>query len=186
MAAAPELKQYIETETAKGVDKTAITETLYTSGWQIDAIEAAFDELEAQQEAQPVQQTEVTDHQNTDENAPTDEPKKQKKLLTLKVGSESTVQGNDIISILFQLGFASIFLVNGIIALGKPADFEGLLNAFPLAVQFGHIDWMITFAGINDLALGSLILLGKARKLMWVWAGLWLAMVSIIKLIYLF
>jgi hypothetical protein len=185
MAAAPELKQYIETETAKGVDKAVITEALYTSGWQIDAIEAAFDELEGQQ-TQPDQQTVVTDHQNTDENAPLEEPTKQKKLLTLKVGSESTVQGNDIISILFQLGFASIFLVNGIIALGKPADFEGLLNAFPLAVQFGHIDWMITFAGINDLALGSLILLGKARKLMWVWAGLWLAMVSIIKLIYLF
>lgn len=179
---APELRQYIETELAKGNDKAVITETLYTNGWQIDAIQAAFEELESKS---PVSDASA-ESSSAAESVGAEQAKPHMKLLTLKAGQEFGVQGNDFISILFQLGFASIFLVNGIIALGKPADFEGLLQAFPLAKQIGHIDWMITFAGINDLALGALILLGKARKLMWVWAGLWLAMVSIIKLIYLF
>jgi hypothetical protein len=178
---APELRQYIESETAKGTDKATIIETLFTNGWQMDAIEAAFAELESQ----PAPSNAAVRSADSPEGAKQD-PEHHMKLLTLKSGQEFGVQGNDAISILFQLGFASIFLVNGIVALGKPADFEGLLQAFPLAVQLGHIDWMITFAGINDLALGALILLGKARKIMWVWAGLWLAMVSIIKLIYLF
>lgn len=178
----PELREYIKEERAKGVDEQAITETLHSNGWEEESIAAAFAELDAPAETatEPTLQTTQTGE------AEPETKRRAKRLFTMKLGAEDNVRGNDILSILFQLGFASIFLVNGIIALGKPSDFQGLLQAFPLAVQLGHIDWMITFAGINDLMLGSLILLGKAREFVWVWAGLWLAMVSIIKLIYLF
>ena len=86
----------------------------------------------------------------------------------------------------FRVGFASIFLVNGLIALLKPEDFEKLLLSFPLAEAIGHIDIMIMIASINDLVLSGLILSGKYRKLIWAWAGTWFAMVSIIKFISLF
>ena len=178
----PELRDYIKEERAKGVDQQLIVESLHSNGWEESTIAAAFSEIDSPDAASP----DTTQTATQPGPGSSDQKQRPKRLFTMRLGSEDNVRGNDILSILFQLGFASIFLVNGIIALGKPSDFEGLLQAFPLAVSLGHIDWMITFAGVNDLMLGSLILLGKAREFVWVWAGLWLAMVSIIKLIYLF
>jgi hypothetical protein len=86
---------------------------------------------------------------------------------------------------IFRVGFASIFLINCVNAWVRPADFQGLLNSFPLPLIRDHTSLFIKFAGLNDLILGSLILSGKFKRYIWAWAGVWLAIVSLVKLVHI-
>lgn len=88
--------------------------------------------------------------------------------------------------IFFRIGFASIFLVNSVAAWMRPDDFYPLLSSFPAAQAVGRIDLLVLAASFNDLILGGLILSGIAKKYVFAWAGLWLTMVSTIKLVSLF
>lgn len=84
--------------------------------------------------------------------------------------------------LIFRLGFASIFLINAIVATLHPEDFVGLLENNIIASRIGHYSVMMNIAMINDLLLGSFILLGKYKRLVYPWAGLWLLMIAGMKL----
>lgn len=86
---------------------------------------------------------------------------------------------------IFRTGFASIFLINGATALLHPADFVALVSTFPGVEMFNQAENMVLMVGINDLILGLLILSTKFQKYVLAWAGLWLGLVSTIKLVSL-
>jgi len=87
---------------------------------------------------------------------------------------------------LFRLGFASIFLVNAIVAAIKPHDFISLLSNNVVASLIGHEDVMVKIAMVNDALLGVLILVGWKRNWINAWAGTWLLLVATIKMMNLF
>ena len=83
---------------------------------------------------------------------------------------------------LWRAGFASIFLVNSLVAWLEPEDFINLLEANFIGKHLSYIDWMVKLAAVNDLALGLAIVVGKWRRLVYVWAALWLLLVAGLKL----
>lgn len=85
----------------------------------------------------------------------------------------------------FRLGFASIFLVNAIYAAFHPHDFTSLLNANLIARLLGHADFMVKIAMVNDLLIGIFILLNRHKKVVYTWAGCWLLLVAMLKLMNL-
>ncbi|MFZ1324081.1 MAG: hypothetical protein WAQ57_02895 [Candidatus Saccharimonadales bacterium] len=85
----------------------------------------------------------------------------------------------------FRLGFASIFFVNAIYAVFKPASFASLLEANVIASAIGHTDLMVKFAIINDLLLGIFIVGGWRKQLVYGWAGAWLLLPAGLKLMNL-
>lgn len=87
---------------------------------------------------------------------------------------------------LFVLGFASIFLINSAYALWQPKSFTDLLYNNPVTNAIGLESLMVKFVVVNDLILGLLILLGKRKKLVYAYAGIWLLIVAGIKLMNLF
>lgn len=87
---------------------------------------------------------------------------------------------------IFRVGFAGIFLANGIIAALRPEDFMTLITGFPVTHAIGHADILVKLVALNDLLLATLILSGRAKKFVWAWAGAYLAAVSFVKLLSLF
>ena len=85
---------------------------------------------------------------------------------------------------IFRFGFASIFIVNGIIAIVSPEDFRPLIEENIIGQHFptGIVDIMIWVIVVNDLVLGALFISGKWRMLMYVWSGLWLLTIAGIKI----
>lgn len=80
-------------------------------------------------------------------------------------------------SILFRIGLGSFFLINSVTAWTASGEFKDLLTNNSLASRIGHPDALIRLIGVNDAALFLLILSGKFRKLVIVWASLWLVTV---------
>lgn len=88
----------------------------------------------------------------------------------------------DILYLAFKLGFASIFLVNALVAIVHPEDFKKLLELNRVAQMIGFTDAMIVIAMVNDALIGVCILLGRWKLLVYAWAGLWLLLVAVLKL----
>ena len=83
----------------------------------------------------------------------------------------------------FRAGFASIFLVNAIVAVVTPGDFTKLITGNIIGQYFPEVvispmGWFIAF---NDLILGILILLNKWKVFVYGWAGIWLLVIAGIK-----
>jgi hypothetical protein len=85
---------------------------------------------------------------------------------------------------LFRFGFASVFMINALIAYVQPNDFLNLLHKSQVMKWLGDVDWMIPLIIINDLALGLMILFApKAyRPYVYAWTGLWFLAITVIKL----
>ena len=89
------------------------------------------------------------------------------------------------LQLIFRVGFASIFLINAVVAALRPEDFLGMLENNIIASRLGYHDLMIKFTMINDLLLGVFLLLGKYKRLVYPWAGAWLITVAGLKLMNL-
>ena len=85
------------------------------------------------------------------------------------------------------VGLAGVFLVNALVAALQPADFTGLVDRSLLGRWIpaitGH--WTAWAIGLNDLSIGlSLIAASRSRRaraLILAWAGVWLFVVTVIK-----
>ena len=82
----------------------------------------------------------------------------------------------------FRFGFASVFLINALIAWLEPGGFIKLMQGGLMGQvihDFAPFVWLI---GLNDGLLAVLILWGRARAWVLAWSGLWLLAVTLIKL----
>jgi hypothetical protein len=82
----------------------------------------------------------------------------------------------------FRLGFASIFLVNSLSALVDPNTFLRLMERSFLRLTPLPLEPMIWFIALNDLLTGVLVLLGWKWRYVYTWAGVWLLVVTWVKL----
>jgi hypothetical protein len=84
-------------------------------------------------------------------------------------------------------GLAGVFLVNALVAALQPSDFTGLVERSLLGRWFPAVtgDWMAWLIGVNDLLLGLCLVatswVRRLRPSMLAWAGLWLLVVTVIK-----
>jgi hypothetical protein len=85
---------------------------------------------------------------------------------------------------LFRFGFASVFLINALIAWLQPQDFLGLMQKSLAVKWLGHLEWMIPVIAMNDLALGIIILIAPKnyRPYVYAWTGLWFLAITVVKL----
>lgn len=83
---------------------------------------------------------------------------------------------------LFRIGFASVFLINSIIALLDPSGFIKLMQS-SLMGQFIHdfTPW-VRLIVLNDAVLGVLILSGRYSQYVLAWSGLWFLAITVLKL----
>ena len=84
-------------------------------------------------------------------------------------------------------GLAGVFLVNALVAVLQPSDFTGLVDRSLLGrwvPAFGG-SWVVWAIAINDLSLGLCIIAAtwsrRARPYVLAWAGIWLFVVTVIK-----
>ena len=83
---------------------------------------------------------------------------------------------------LFRIGFASVFLINSIVALVDPSGFVKLMQN-SLMGHFIHdfTPWVRLIAA-NDAVLGLLILSGRYSSYVLAWSGLWFLTITVLKL----
>lgn len=84
----------------------------------------------------------------------------------------------------FRLGVASLLIVNGVYAFVRPEDFSSILEANFIGQHIPEniVSGMVFFAGVNDIALGLLLISGKFRLIAYIWLGLWFATIAGVKL----
>ena len=84
-------------------------------------------------------------------------------------------------------GLAGVFLVNALVALLQPSDFTGLVERSLLGRWLPAVtgSWMAWLIGVNDLLLGLCLVAAawvrRLRPSVLAWAGLWLLVVTVIK-----
>ena len=84
-------------------------------------------------------------------------------------------------------GLAGVFLVNALVAVLQPSDFTGLVERSLLGRWLPVVtgDWMAWLIGVNDLLLGLCLVAAawvrRLRPSVLAWAGLWLLVVTVIK-----
>ena len=76
--------------------------------------------------------------------------------------------------VLFRLGLSTIFLLNSLTAWFSPDEFLELLDKSPLASAIASPHFWIYIIGINDGLLFLLILFGRWRKGIAIWAAVWM------------
>lgn len=83
----------------------------------------------------------------------------------------------------FRFGLAFLLLTNGIVAFIEPESFSSLLeaNAIGGLLPSGLIDVMVMFAGVNDITLSILVISGKWKSIVYLWIGLWFAVIAGVK-----
>ncbi len=75
---------------------------------------------------------------------------------------------------LFRFGLSIIFLLNSLAAWFSPDEFLELLDKSPLASAIASPHFWIYIIGINDGLLFLLILFGRWRKGIAIWAAVWM------------
>ncbi|HUS26348.1 MAG TPA: hypothetical protein VMY99_03305 [Nevskiaceae bacterium] len=98
------------------------------------------------------------------------------------------ITGTQALDMIFRVGFASIFLINTLVAWLSPNDFVHLLQNNPLVpVPSGiSLTFLVHIAAFNDLAIGIFVLMGRWKKWVYAWAGAWFLVVTLTKIGHLF
>lgn len=82
---------------------------------------------------------------------------------------------------IIRIGFALVFLANGLTAFFAPQEFKELLEvSFVSRILPIPISVFLLIIGINDLFMSGLILFNRYQKYIFGWAILWLIGVMII------
>jgi hypothetical protein len=102
----------------------------------------------------------------------------------LKSLTRGTANGFEVrvLDLVFRLGFASVFLVNSLIAVIEPSGFIELMRHSLIARLIQDFRPLVGLIAINDFLIALLILCGYLRALVLAWSGLWLLAVTLIKL----
>lgn len=150
-----ELIAYIQAQLSTGRSREEIFQVLADKGWPLSVMEAAFRlaSLNLQQAAGKSSQD---------------------KHAASGFWPELTTY------LLFRIGFASIFLINALIAWLKPSDFTQLLENNVVFNLIGHESLLVKLIGANDFILGLLILF-KPSRYVFLWAAAWLFGVTCLK-----
>jgi hypothetical protein len=88
----------------------------------------------------------------------------------------------------FICGLAGVFLANGVTALLQPGDFTALVEGSAIGrwLDVGGWSWLGTAIAVNDLVLGTLLLVAiwarGMRMVVLAWAGAWLLAVTVVRL----
>jgi hypothetical protein len=88
----------------------------------------------------------------------------------------------------FIVGFAGVFLVNGVTALVEPETFTKLVEGSAIGRWLGADgwSWLGLSIAVNDLLLGLVLVIAAWRRRILrpvlAWAGLWLLAVTVIRL----
>ncbi len=75
---------------------------------------------------------------------------------------------------LFRFGLSIVFLLNSLTAWFLPSEFLELLKNNPFASAIANPQFWIYIIGINDAILFLLILSGRWRRTIAIWAALWM------------
>lgn len=180
------LADYVRFQFAQGQNSSYVTAQLSAQNWteqQISSVIASVQaEGQSQSQAQPQadpqfqnQPQPATQLQSADRQQPA-------AAVQSAMINHTETMPLQIAEIIFTVGFASIFIVNGIVAWLNPHDFIVLLTTFPIAAWIGHVELMVVLAGVNDVLLGLLILSRRWKPYVLAYAGAWLALVTLIKL----
>lgn len=164
----PKLANYVKGQLSAGKPKEQIEQELLSKGWTREQLNLAFGPpAELKNSAQP---------------APAQTVNNNLLLKALTEDDQSLVLKPEWLDLLFRVGFSSIFLVNAIYALVELESFKKLLEANFIAKHIGFTGVLILFTALNDFVIGTLIMLGKKRKLVYLWASLWLLLIAGLKI----
>ena len=87
---------------------------------------------------------------------------------------------------MFLVGLGGVFIANAVVALLEPESFEQLVAASPAGELLGHGAWLAPAIAANDGLTGAAVIvshrLTRARPFVLAWAGLWLFVVTLMKL----
>lgn len=93
------------------------------------------------------------------------------------------------LELVFLLGLAGVFLVNAAVAAIQPSDFVSLVEDSGVGRWLGVTDtgWIAPVIFVNDLVVGLAVVFAvwarpSARAAILAWAGLWLFVVTVVKL----
>jgi hypothetical protein len=92
-----------------------------------------------------------------------------------------------VLMVIALVGMASVYLINGFIAIAQPGDFTTLVDASLITQWLGmdELDWITALIAVNDLALGVLLLaaipLKRWRYVILAWSGMWLFAITMVK-----
>ncbi len=81
---------------------------------------------------------------------------------------------------LVRIGLALAFLANSLTAFFMPAEFIELIKGSFL-ISIAPASAFLIVIGINDAVLATLLFLNEGRKIVPVWAALWLIGVSVVR-----
>ena len=91
-----------------------------------------------------------------------------------------------LLELVFLIGLGSVFLVNSAAAVVEPAGFIELVAASPMGVIVGEGAWIAPVIAVNDFLIGTAVIaayrLRALRAPVLAWAGMWLLMVTVLKL----
>jgi hypothetical protein len=87
-----------------------------------------------------------------------------------------------VLDLVFRFGFASVFLINSLIAVFEPAGFIKLMQGSVLGQLIHHFTPLVWIIALNDALIAGLIVWGRWRAWILAWSGLWLLIVTLIKL----
>ena len=89
--------------------------------------------------------------------------------------------------LIFKTGLAFLLVSNAIVAFTDPDSFRSLLESNFIGSKLPDqlLEIMVVFAGINDLILAFLVLLGKWKNIVYIWIGFWFATIAAVKIMNL-
>ncbi len=94
--------------------------------------------------------------------------------------------GAALLELVFLVGLGGVFLVNSMVAVVEPAGFVELVAASPMGVIVGEGAWIAPVIAVNDFLIGTAVIatyrLRALRAPVLAWAGMWLLLVTVLKL----
>ncbi len=86
----------------------------------------------------------------------------------------------------FLLGLGGVFLANTVVAVIEPDGFKELVAACPFGGLMDNGAWIVPVIAINDFFIGSAVIAAHRveglRAPVLAWAGVWLLIVTLMKL----
>ena len=86
----------------------------------------------------------------------------------------------------FLLGLGGVFLANAVVAIVEPEGFRELVAACPIGGLMGGGAWVAPVIAVNDFLIGTAVIAAdrfkRLRAPVLAWAGVWLLLVTLIKL----
>ena len=102
-------------------------------------------------------------------------------------GPADAPRSSALLQLVFLLGLSGVFLANAVVAVVEPAGFEELVAASPLGGLLDGAGWIAPVIAGNDFMSGSAVSAShhvqRLRAPVLAWAGGWLLIVTVIKLI---